>query len=69
MPEVTTVKHFDVFVFLSFLLFDCTQDVWKFLGQGLNPHHSRDPGYFSDNARSLTHCAHFDVFHANIFSS
>ena len=29
----------------------------KFPGQGSNPHHSSDPGCFSDNVGSLTHCA------------
>jgi len=30
---------------------------WKFLGQGLNPCHSKQLSCCSDNARSLTHCA------------
>ena len=30
--------------------------MWKFLGQGSNPH-TRDPSRCSDNARSLTCCA------------
>lgn len=29
----------------------------KFLGQGSNLCHSSDPSHYSDNARSLTHCA------------
>ena len=28
--------------------------MWKFPGQGLNPHHSSDQSHSSDNARSLT---------------
>ena len=31
--------------------------MWKFPGQGLNPHHSSNPSCSSDNARSLTLCA------------
>ena len=31
--------------------------IWKFPGQGLDPHHCSDPGHCSDNARSLTCCA------------
>jgi len=31
--------------------------MWKFSGQGLNPHHSSDPSHQSGNARSLTCCA------------
>ena len=34
-----------------------TQDMWKFLGQGLNPCYISDSSRSSDNARSLTHCA------------
>ena len=31
--------------------------MWKFLGQGPNLRHSRDPSRCSDNSRALTHCA------------
>ena len=30
--------------------------MWKFLDQGSNLCHSRDPSHFRDDARSLTHC-------------
>ena len=30
--------------------------MWKFPGQGLNPHHSSNPSHGSGNAGSLTHC-------------
>ena len=30
--------------------------MWKFPGQGLNPHHCGDPSHFSDNTGSLTCC-------------
>ena len=44
--------------FLFLLLFSgCICGTWKFLGQGLNPHHSNDPSCCSDNAGSLTHYA------------
>ena len=46
---------FFFFFLFSFFLF-CTCGVWKFLGQGLNLHHSSDPGHCSDN-RFLTHWA------------
>lgn len=31
----------------------CAQGMWKFLGWGLNLHHSGDPSHSSDNAQSL----------------
>ena len=42
---------------LCFGFFGHTQGMWKFLDQGLNPHHSSDSSCCNDNARSLTHCA------------
>ena len=39
---------------LSLSVFGCTHGTWKFLGQGLNLCHSRDPSHSSDNAGSLT---------------
>ena len=36
--------------------FGCTGSVWKFLGQRLNLHQSRNPNHCSDNAKSLTGC-------------
>lgn len=44
------------FIFL-FLFFGYTCGMWKFLGQGSNPHHSSRLGCYSDTARSSTHCA------------
>ena len=44
------------FVFLSFFLFfflSHAHGMWKFPGQGLNPHHGSNQSY-SKNARSLT---------------
>ena len=38
----------------SFFMFWPRPRRQKFLGQGLNPYHSRDPSHSSDNARSLT---------------
>ena len=40
-----------------FFFFGFAHSTWKFLGQGRNPCHSRDPSRCSDNARSLTHRA------------
>ena len=40
----------------SLFLSGCTHSMWKFQGQGLNPHHSYDLSHNSENARSLTHC-------------
>ena len=37
--------------------FGYTHSMWKFLGQGSNPHHSSNPSHCLGNARSLTHCA------------
>ena len=39
---------------LFFFLLGHTHSMWKFLGQGSNPHHSSDQSHSSDNARSLT---------------
>ena len=36
--------------------FCLSQSIWKFPGQGWDPHHSSDPSLCSDNARSLTCC-------------
>ena len=47
-----------VFLFCFVLFFfDCACGMWKFLDQGLNPHHSSSPSCCSDNAGSLVHCA------------
>ena len=35
--------------------FGCTHGMWTFKDQGLNLHHSTEPGNNSVNARSLTH--------------
>ena len=48
---------FPILCHLLFFFFPCTHDMWKFLGQGSNPHHSSDPCHCSDNVESLTHCA------------
>ena len=40
------------FFFFFFFFPGCTQDMWKFLGQGLNPNHS------SDNANGLNLLSH-----------
>ena len=45
------------FFFFFFLLCGHACSMWKFQGQGLNLHHSRDPRCFGDNAWSLTCCA------------
>ena len=41
--------------------FCCTHDMWKFLGQGLDPYHSNDPSCYRDNTTSLTHCTTRDL--------
>ena len=48
---------FIIYIYMFF--FGCTCSTWKFLGQGLSPHHSRDwsPSCCSDNTGSLTCCA------------
>ena len=46
LPNVNNYQHLSNIVFFS--LFVCTHSIWKFLGQGLNLHHS------SDHSRSLT---------------
>ena len=48
--------------------FDCTHNMWKFLGQGLNPHHSRNPSYCSDNAGSLALYAQENFTNAIFFN-
>lgn len=43
-------------VFLPFLFcFGSAHNIWKFLGQGSNLHHSIDPSCFSDNVGSVIH--------------
>ena len=44
-----------LFVFWGF--FGRTCGMWKFLGQGSNSHPRSDPSCFSNDARSLAHCA------------
>ena len=39
---------------LGMHFFGHAQGMWKFLGQGLNPHVSSDLSHSSDNTRSLT---------------
>ena len=41
---------------IHFFIFGHTHSMQKFLGQGLNPCHSSDPGCCSDNARCSTRC-------------
>ena len=41
-------------VFLVFVVFGCACGIWKSLGQGSNPGHSRDLSRCRDNIRSLT---------------
>ena len=36
-----------------FSFFGCSQGMWKFPGQGLNPHHSSDLSHSSGNIGSL----------------
>ena len=50
-------NHQNSILSFSFSFFDCTHDVQKFMGQGLNPHHSSDPGHCCEKVESLTHCA------------
>ena len=44
------------FVFVS-CCFGHAHIIWKFLGQGVNLHHSSNPNHFSDNTEFLTHCS------------
>ena len=39
-----------------FIFFGCAYGMWKFQGQGMNPHHSSNPSHCSDKASSLTLC-------------
>ena len=48
---------FFCFVFFSFFFFGHTQNMQKFLDQGLSPHHSSNPSHSSDSTESLTHWA------------
>ena len=41
----------------STFIFSGVHIIWKFPGQGLNLHHSSNPGHCSDDAASLTCCA------------
>ena len=43
--------------FVFYLFFAHTCGMWRFLGQGLNLHHSNHLGRYSDSTRSLTRCA------------
>ena len=40
--------------FILFCFFGLAYGTWKFLGQKSNPHHSSNPGGYSDSAGSLT---------------
>ena len=42
--------------------------IWKFLGQGSNPNHSRNPSCCSDNTRFLTCCTTRELYRG-IFES
>ena len=46
-----------------FFFFGCAHRMWKFLGQGSNPHHSSDQSYCSDCAGSLTCCTQGNLPH------
>ena len=54
---------------VSFSFFVHAHSMWKFLGQGSNPHHSSNPSRCNDNARSLTHCTkrEFPFYHSIFF--
>lgn len=41
----------------DFLFFGCTHNTWKLPGWGSNLHHSNSPSRWSDDTRSLNHCA------------
>ena len=59
-----TLKYLDytfILFYFILILFGCTHDMWKFLGQGSNPCHSNDPSHCSDKAKSLTQCATREV--------
>ena len=43
-----------LFFFFFFFFFGHTHSMWKFLGQGSNLHHSRDPSHCSNNTVSWT---------------
>ena len=53
--------------FILLFFWGSTPNMWKFLGQGLNPHHSNNPSYCSDNARFLTHSTRWELHKTNIF--
>ena len=62
-----SILYDSIFYFLSITVtllkfFGHAHGVWMFLGQGLNPHHSSDPSFCSDNAKSLTHYAIRELF-------
>ena len=52
---------------IAFFIFGCTCGVWKFPGQGMNPHYSSDLSYSSDNARYLTAWATKEILIVFIF--
>ena len=47
--------------FHCFLFFGCAYGAWKFLGQESNPCHSCDQGHCSDDTRSLTLLATWEL--------
>lgn len=53
--------------FVLFFWLHCT--MWKFLGQGSNPHHSSNPSCCSDNTGSLTCCATGEILALFFFAT
>ena len=49
------------FLFICFVCFGLPHSMWKFLDQGWNPCYSSNLSHSNDNARSLTHCATWEL--------
>ena len=52
----TSSQSFSPEPFIYLYIFGLTWGLWKFPGQGSNPHHRSNPRHRNDNTRSLTCC-------------
>ena len=48
---------FNIYMCIYKYIFGCPRGMWKFLGQGSNQHHRREPSLCSNSPRSLACCA------------
>lgn len=54
IDKSTVIEKIKILKKTFFSLFGHAHCMWKFSGQGSNPHHSSDPSYSNDNTDLLT---------------